>query len=60
MSALVRTKLRAARTALRDFLRGFVGVGAAPAACDHEHGPASPASAREALSAQAARRGRCC
>jgi hypothetical protein len=60
MNALLRTTLREISSALGDFLRGFVGVASRPAGCNHEHDAPTPASAREALSFQAARRGRCC
>jgi hypothetical protein len=50
-----------ARAALGGFLRGFTGVASASGCCAHDHSePATPAEIRQALSAQAARRGRCC
>jgi hypothetical protein len=45
--------LRAAAAALRDFLRGFVGLPAPPAG-------GAPRDVRRAVEEQAARRPRCC
>jgi hypothetical protein len=60
VSVFIGTALREVRAAVGNFLRGFVGVASRPEACNHEHVAPTPASAREALSSQAARRGRCC
>jgi hypothetical protein len=46
-------RLRAAYRALRDFLRGFTGVGADIPRTD-------AAAAREAIAHRCAKRGRCC
>jgi hypothetical protein len=50
-------RARAAARALRDFLRGFLGLSGAPGV-----GPApqDPAAARRALEERAARRPTCC